>query len=202
MKVFVKWRNVNIKSVFMFCSFAAVLYPKWLLLDMLKLRIVILRNPFNSRFTLIPQRFWISDRRSLPLPSQIVLPRSLHKTLWLWICATASAAGACLAARAERPNVSPVISAASSHAFAFLKRAGGLIGSESVIMNIVCSKQTLLLDCLQMACSKMPIIGWGNFYTLQKLEENNQSLIDKLSVSFVLVQSCSWPESRTDLSAS
>lgn len=111
----------------------------------------------------------ISDHRFFSLPSQIVSLHGLHstnhKTLWLRGRTTATAAGACLAARMEGPNVSPVISAASSHAFAFLKRAGGLIGSESVIMNIVCSKQTVLLDCLQMAGSKMPIIRWGNFYT-------------------------------------
>lgn len=111
----------------------------------------------------------ISDHRSSSLPSQIVSAHGLHstnhKTLWLRgrATATATAAGACLAARMKGPNVSPVISAASSHAFAFLKRAGDLIGSESVIMNIVCSKQTVLLDCWQMAGSKMPIIRWGNF---------------------------------------
>lgn len=121
------------------------------------------------------QRSWISERRSFSLPSQRVSPHGLHstnhKTVWLRgrVAAPAPAAGARLAARSEGPNVSPVISAASSHAFAFLKRAGGLIGSESVIMNIVCSKQTLLLDCLQMAGSKMPIIRWGNFYTYSKI---------------------------------
>lgn len=117
------------------------------------------------------QRSWTSERRCSSLPSQRVSPHGLHstnhKTVWLrgHAAAPAPAAGALLAACSEGPNVSPVISAASSHAFAFLKRAGGLIGSESVIMNIVCSKQTLLLDCLQMAGSKMPIIRWGNFYT-------------------------------------
>ncbi len=126
---------------------------------------------------------WTSERRCFSPPSQRVSP---HKTVWLRgrAAAPAPAAGARLAACSEGPNVSPVISAASSHAFAFLKRAGGLIGSESVIMNIVCSKQTLLLDCLQMAGSKTPIIRWGNFYTYSRIRA--RTTVCWLSNFFVL----------------
>ena len=66
--------------------------------------------------------------------------------------------------------VAAAISTNSLCGFAYLKRTRGLIGSESLIRHIVCSKQTLHLDCLQMDYTKMPIKEEEeNFYKYQKL---------------------------------